>query len=110
MEKQECKKLNGLFDEVEFIENLEQYVRNARNGVKMMVNPVCFDFKPVVFPKGLTEFVLNALTTYKETLIETLDNLKIVDTTDEPEIDPEPDPEPTPDPEPEPGEGENPTE
>lgn len=95
MEKNECQQLCEMFDEIDFIERLEQFVKNANNGIRIMANPQCSNFKPIVFPDNVASFVLGSLTSYKDSLKDLLSNLKIVDKSVVPE-EPEPIPEPTP--------------
>lgn len=94
MEKNECKQLAEMFDEIDFIERLEQFVKNANNSIRIMANPKCSNFKPIVFPENVASFVLGSLTSYKDSLKDLLANLKIVDKSAVPE---EPEPESTPD-------------
>lgn len=97
MEKKECKKLTEMFDEIDFIERLEQFTKNADNGVRILVTPQCSNYKPIVFPEKITSFVLGTLVSYKDSLKDILANLQVVDKSIIPD-------------EPDPRETENPTE
>nr|DAK54578.1 MAG TPA: hypothetical protein [Caudoviricetes sp.] len=79
MEKNECKKLTEMFDEIEFIERLEQFTNNADNGVRLLVTPQGSNYKPIVFPEKIASFVLGTLVGYKDSLKDILANLQVVD-------------------------------
>ena len=96
MEKKECKQIGEMFDEIEFIERLEQFAANAKNGIRILATPQCSNFKPIAFPASISNFIMGSLASYKDSLKDILTNLRVVDKSVLP--DPEEPNEPTPDP------------
>ena len=89
MEKFECQKLMDMFNEIEFIEHVEQVGKNARK-MALVVIPLG-SINTIQFPDGLYALVMETLGAHKETLKEQLKTLQLVDATPEPEPEPEPD-------------------
>lgn len=86
-----------MFDEIDFIEMIEQSAKNEETNFGIIAHYQNTHFRPIVFPKNITSFILGSLTSYKDSLKDILSELKIVDKSvvpDEPTTEPIPeDPE-----------------
>lgn len=85
MDKKQCKAIASQFEQVEFIEKLEQIVRNSGEmafaaiiGKPVFRGPHCMaGSEPLLFPKAIAQIMFEFLKDYKNNLAETLDDMVV---------------------------------
>ena len=106
MKKAECLELSHMFEDIDFVEKLDQHVSNSKQGVIFSAHPCTFyphqaEQSPGFnFPPRISRFLWEQLMIYKETNKEVLENLTIIDKTllpEEPEQPTNPDENENPD-------------
>lgn len=99
MNKQEFQQLSDIFDDIAFIEKLEQMAKNngGQGGLIFMVassiprvNLCGYPFQPtsnalLTIPENLSKNILADLVSYKDAMKEMLENLAVVDKSSIPE-------------------------
>lgn len=88
MNKKDVTKLAKLFDEIEFIEQIEKMAKQSKGHLDICISSPAHIFGELWFadavvpvPEDMSSFLIDALIGYKETLIETVDSLQVVDKT-----------------------------
>lgn len=92
MNKQEFEQLSGIFDEIAFIEKLEQMAKNSGNGgLLFMATPAIprIHFSSnwalqssdncITIPENLSRLILANLVSYKDVAKDIVSNLAVVD-------------------------------
>lgn len=91
MDKQEFEQLSGIFDEIAFIEKLEQMAKNSGNGSLLFTATSVIprihigcgwqqshnDF--ITIPENLSVLILANLVSYKDVMKDIVSNLAVVD-------------------------------